>query len=126
MRVVRTAAVLLVLTLILGAPGAYAAPASSSARAASGNEILHQLWGLLTSFWSQAGCRIDPLGGCAPSPNEGCRLDPLGGCAPSPNEGCEIDPLGRCSTSSSTKISPPPTLDEGCRIDPLGNCLPTQ
>jgi hypothetical protein len=107
MRVVRTAAVLLVLTLALGAPGAFAASTSPPARAASGGEILHQLWGLLTSFWSQ----------------EGCRLDPLGGCAPAPNAGCEIDPLGKCSTSSSAKISPPPTLDEGCELDPLGRRL---
>lgn len=45
---------------------------------------LSQIWNLLTSIWSEAGCRMDPNGGCIPEPqtDAGCRMDPSGGCIP--------------------------------------------
>ena len=57
---------------------------------------------LMVALWNKAGCRIDPLGGCAPSASEtesGCRIDPWGRCADATapaDAGCGIDPLGRC------------------------------
>lgn len=58
--------------------------------------------------WADAGCYIDPYGGCAPARSEpvlsenGCYIDPSGGCAP--------------------EAPAPSNLDEGCYIDPSGGC----
>ncbi len=58
-------------------------------------ELLSQIWSSLTAIWENAGCILDPHGGCAttdvtpppgpdevspPSTDEGCILDPHGGC----------------------------------------------
>lgn len=45
---------------------------------------LSQVWTLLTSIWSEAGCRMDPDGKCLPETQTtaGCRMDPSGGCVP--------------------------------------------
>jgi hypothetical protein len=63
--------------------------------------LISSLWGALTSFWSAAGCEIDPSGKCVSShgatlparPGRGLRQERLvnvRGAA-----GCEIDPNGR-------------------------------
>lgn len=79
---------------------------------------------ILTRLWADAGCILDPHGGCrdgngALSREEGCILDPHGRCATTPiwaPEGCGIDPHGGCRDSA------PLPRDEGCGIDPGGNC----
>lgn len=84
---------------------------------------LSQLWSLLTELWSDAGCIIDPYGGCTagagPLGEEGCGLDPHGVCGDAPRgssteEGCGIDPYG-CPGTRNT-----PNADAGCGIDPYG------
>jgi hypothetical protein len=96
MKMLRKAAVLVLLGLVLAAPWA------SAAEAREREPLLHGLWSFLGSVWSAAGCRLDPLGGCstgeepqAPGTDAGCRLDPWG-CPPLPSEdhGCRIDPWG--------------------------------
>ena len=123
MRVLRRAAVFVLLGLILGAPWAAAlearpdgVPRQATWAARSTLDILHPLWNLLARVWNKEGCTIDPLGGCVPKADsgaqattskEGCRMDPLGGCLPGTtptngvqgDEGCTMDPLGRCGPS---------------------------
>lgn len=66
--------------------------------AAGRPSLLDHVWSLLTSAWSEAGCRMDPNGSCAPAPqtDEGCRMDPNGRCLPAPeaDAGCGMDPSG--------------------------------
>ena len=64
---------------------------------------LSRLGELLAAFWNKEGCRIDPLGGCAPSASD-------------TEAGCGIDPWGRCAEASA------PPSDAGCGIDPWGRC----
>lgn len=61
------------------------------------------LWIYLASVWSgssaDAGCGMDPDGGCAPEqPDAGCGADPNGMCTPDTQEatdaGCGWDPFG--------------------------------
>lgn len=42
--------------------------------------FLSQVWSLLTSIWSEAGCGMDPDGKCLPAPqtDAGCGMDPNG------------------------------------------------
>lgn len=56
----------------------------TAALAAGRPPLLTQVWTLLTSIWSEAGCIMDPDGRCAPAPqaDEGCIMDPNGGCRP--------------------------------------------
>jgi hypothetical protein len=81
-----------------------------------------QLWSLLTELWSEAGCIIDPHGGCGtgsgPLGEAGCGLDPHGVCGGGAQgsfteAGCGIDPYG-CPGTQSTNA------DAGCGIDPHG------
>lgn len=70
----------------------------AAALAAAQPTFLDQVWSLLTAAWSEAGCRMDPNGHCAPAPqtDEGCRMDPDGRCLPAPqaDAGCIMDPNG--------------------------------
>lgn len=52
----------------------------AAALAAGRPTSLSQVWTLLTSIWSEEGCRMDPDGKCLPAPqtDEGCRMDPDG------------------------------------------------
>ncbi|HEX7184162.1 MAG TPA: hypothetical protein VF756_20195 [Thermoanaerobaculia bacterium] len=95
MRIPRKAVVVLVVCLVLGAPWAWASERRTEAvsveieRATPGGaEVFEHLWDLLIAVWSEAGCRIDPLGsGCTedsgpeaatPAGDAGCTMDPLG------------------------------------------------
>lgn len=106
MRFLRFLRVIVVVLLVLSAMSTpiSAEPRGGAAVAGEGG-WLQGLWGFLAGLLSDAGCGIDPLGGCrqeAPSSDAGCTLDPLGGCqqaVPTVDEGCTIDPLGRCATS---------------------------
>lgn len=79
-------------------------------RAAS---LLDRLWSALTGVWAEAGCIIDPNGGCGASP-----------AAPGTDEGCIIDPHGGCAAVLIEPPAPAPTPDEGCILDPHGGCAP--
>src|SRR5436305_13655379 len=108
MRVLRRAAVLILLGLNLGTPWAGATPPRSAAqshpsRRATAQHVLDYLSGLLTSFWLQGGCTIDPDGRCAP----GTQLL-------NADEGCTLDPNGRCAPGTQTR-----NLDAACGMDPL-------
>lgn len=72
-------------------------------------DLLNRLWETLTGIWAEAGCILDPHGGCGTTPDAGCILDPNGG-------GC-----------SAVQTEPPataPRAAEGCIIDPNGGCAP--
>jgi hypothetical protein len=84
MRVLR----LVLVVVFAAAPGVSQASALPSREGATRSEmenhtrsafsLLGQLW---VTFWNKEGCRIDPLGGCAPSASDteaGCRIDPWG------------------------------------------------
>jgi hypothetical protein len=72
------------------------------------SEVFSKLSTWWNAAWADAGCYIDPHGGCAPARSEpvfseaGCYIDPNGGCAP--------------------EAPAPSNLDEGCYIDPSGGC----
>jgi hypothetical protein len=95
---VRRIALFLALSLLV-APWAFAGPSGES-----GQGFFLQAWNLLTSFWSDEGCNIDPNGRCIPMP---ASLD----------TGCNIDPDGRCLSSPGVQV---PMSDTGCNIDPNG------
>ena len=95
------------LATFLMAPWASAAPQAGSAGSGP-RAALSRLWSALTSFWSKAGCEIDPNGLCRPA-------------TVSPKAGCQADPDGRCLPGSG--LSPAPSLDAGCEADPSGRCL---
>lgn len=92
MRILRVAAVLVLLGLSLGTSGASAAKARSErsphpAKTAIRSAV--QLWDLVRDVRIKAGCGTDPLGRCLPSlapptqnTDEGCRIDPWGRCSP--------------------------------------------
>ena len=79
MRHVRRIAILLVLGILLGASGSFAAEAQPADR----GSVFSQVWDFFSALWSDSGCIIDPLGRCVDEPSE---ID----------EGCGMDPLGRC------------------------------
>jgi len=108
MRIVRRAAVLILLGLTLGTPWAGASPLRLAE--ATPRRVLDYLGGLLASLWLNGGCTIDPDGHCAPgAPVQGT------------NTGCTMDPNGRCTPGTQN-----PGTDGGCTIDPLGRCAPGQ
>jgi anti-sigma factor RsiW len=94
MRVLRTAAVLILLALSLGtsafaAKARPAAPARSSRAAApSAAGVFAPLWRLAVEAWAKEGCAIEPWGRCGASAQ-----------TQDADSGCGIDPLGRCSAS---------------------------
>ncbi len=99
MRVVRRAAVLILLGLSLGFPGASLAkarpektPPQTRGAALNALDLLNSLSHFLTRLGFKADCSIDPLGQCmasTPAPGAqtqnteaGCGMDPLGACSP--------------------------------------------
>jgi len=58
----RRIVLILVLTACLGTLPAWASPATPY----NGQQLaeLNQLWNLFTSLWGEAGCILDPYGGC--------------------------------------------------------------
>jgi hypothetical protein len=86
--------------------------ASPRERIAPGVDLLTRLWSVLTAAWADAGCWIDPNGGCATGSPEG----------PGTDEGCGIDPHGGCAAGRSEAPMAPPGTDAGCGIDPNGGC----
>jgi hypothetical protein len=79
--------------------------------------VLARFWNLLTAFWAEEGCWIDPNGGRCAGPQNA---------APARNlrdEGCGIDPDGRCHGGAASAAPVLPAFpDEGCGIDPNGRC----
>ncbi len=101
-----------VLLLALAAlPAAALAPPRSQDPAPAASFTL-RLWDWLASAWAEAGCIIDPGGGCAGAAEEPAPAE-------RPDEGCIIDPNGRCSPRQEHP-------DAGCIIDPSGGCAPRQ
>ena len=109
MRILRTAAVLILLALSLGT-SAFAAKArpEAASRPAAGSAagVFAPLWRLAVDGLAKAGCTINPWGQCGAS-------------APTlpTKEGCGIDPLGRCGASAQTRDA-----EEGCGLEPWGRC----
>jgi hypothetical protein len=94
---VRRAAALFVLSILLAASWSAAEP-----RNERGATLARLLW---TILWSDIGCVIDPSGACG------------GNSAPSQVDiGCGIDPDGRCRDSAASQT------DIGCGADPNGAC----
>lgn len=109
MRIVRRAAVLILLGLTLGTT-AWAGASPLRLAGSTPHHVLDYLGSFLSSLWLKGGCTIDPDGRCAPSaPAQG-----TGG-------GCTVDPLGRCAPGTQTQ-----STDTGCTMDPLGRCAPGQ
>lgn len=77
---VRRAAVLSVLCVLLAAPWSFAAPQQN--HQAPSPPLLGQLWSRLATLWSDIGCVADPGGSCrgaaATQGDIGCGLDPHG------------------------------------------------
>lgn len=100
--VVRRAASLFVLVVLLAAP--WSAAEAEEGREGESSQLWMQIWDGLVSIWSDIGCGIDPHGGCVDNVDIGCGLDPNGGCVDnSPllsntDIGCGADPNGRCGS----------------------------
>lgn len=77
---VRRAAMLFVLCVLLAAPWSAAAPRQDHKTAPP--PLLGQLWSRLATLWSDIGCVIDPNGSCrgaaATQGDIGCGIDPHG------------------------------------------------
>jgi hypothetical protein len=76
-------------------------------------DLLDRLWSTFTGIWAEAGCILDPHGGCGTSP-----------AAPGMDAGCIIDPNGGCAAVQNEPPAPAPRTDEGCILDPNGGCAP--
>jgi hypothetical protein len=119
---VRRAAVLFVLCVLLAARWSTAAPRQD--HKASSPTAIGQLWSQLLTLWSDIGCGIDPDGRChssaTPQSDIGCGIDPHGSChssaATQGDIGCIADPDGRCRSAAATQG------DIGCILDPSGRC----
>jgi hypothetical protein len=90
----RKVLVLLLLSSVLTAPGAFAGRRLERPRPVNGAELaplalVSRAWSLLTSLWSKTGCHIDPDGRCVSEP-----IQPL----PTADAGCNIDPNGGCGS----------------------------
>jgi hypothetical protein len=93
----RKVVVLLLLTAVLTAPGAFAGHRLDKPRPAHSAELaplalVSRAWSFLTSLWSKTGCHIDPNGACVNSPA------PLPPPTDQSDIGCNIDPFGRCGS----------------------------
>jgi hypothetical protein len=105
----RTVVVLLLLGLAAGASAATAAeshtriPHRAEAVSTQGQlALLGPVGAYFVSIWSNIGCRIDPLGRCAPDQNESAPPPAAGdssGEALEADAGCIIDPWGACAQS---------------------------
>ncbi len=91
-----------ILALALTTPAWGASPNGEAPRL---TDPLARLWNVLTAFWAEEGCGIDPNGESVTT-DAGCWIDPNGGCAenspqaPSTDAGCGIDPHGGCATGN--------------------------
>ena len=98
--IVRRAAVLFVLCVLLAAP--WSTAASRQDHTAPSPTLLGQLWSQLITLWGDIGCGIDPDGRCHTSATTqgdiGCIADPSGSCHRSATAqgdiGCIADPNG--------------------------------
>jgi len=97
---VRRAAVLFVLCVLLAAPWSAAAPRQD--HTAPPQPFLGQIWSELATLWSDIGCGIDPHGSCR------------GTAATQGDIGCGADPGGSCHSAATTQG------DIGCVADPHG------
>jgi hypothetical protein len=101
-RIIRFAFVLILALVLVPAPSWAAGPQTRTTLP----DAVTRFWSLLSSLWAEAGCILDPNGGCLPDQTPqpllpqtdgGCIIDPSGGCSrPQPDEGCILDPSGRC------------------------------
>lgn len=106
MRVLRRAAVFVVLAMVVGAPWGMAAQTHTDVQGrfhgrhvgrGSTVGLLDYLRSLLTGFGIKAGSQVGPLEAC-PTWDLFCGGEPLGGPQTQNSEsGCTIDPLGVCS-----------------------------
>ena len=99
--VVRRAAILFVLVVLLAAP--WSAAEAGEGRGGEGSQFWAQIWDGLVSIWGDIGCIMDPNVRCGDNVDIGCVIDPSGGCHNSPplsnaEIGCVIDPDGRCGS----------------------------
>ncbi len=83
----RRVVVLAVLSLLLIAPWASAAPRHGSSQPAGLSgipDLLSVAWSWIAGGWMKEGCNIDANGRCVtPVPaKEGCNIDPSGHCLP--------------------------------------------
>jgi hypothetical protein len=99
---VRRAAALFVLSLLLATPWVAAEPLQGHGAAPAA--LVGQLWSQLTALWGDIGCILDPDGRCRDSATSQGDI------------GCGIDPDGRCLGSATTQG------DIGCGADPNGRC----
>ena len=117
---VRRAAVLFVLCVLLAARWSTAAPRQD--HTVTSPTPLGQLWSQLITLWGDIGCGLDPDGRChtsaATQGDIGCGADPSGSChvstASQGDIGCIMDPDGRCRGAAATQG------DIGCGLDPHG------
>jgi len=97
---VRRAAVLFVLCVLLAVPWSAATPLQDHKSAPL--PLLGQLWNRLAALWSDIGCVADPNGSCH------------GAATTQGDIGCIMDPNGRCRGAAATQG------DIGCIMDPHG------
>jgi hypothetical protein len=98
------------LAAALAVPSWGASPGGRPTRSA---DPMARLWSALTAVWAEAGCWLDPHGGCTAGSPEAAGKD----------EGCWLDPNGgHCAAGQSAAPAPLPRTDEGCWIDPHGGC----
>jgi hypothetical protein len=92
---------ILVIVAAVSTPSAWGAPRRLPSEI-SPFDIFAWAWHSLAAVWSEAGCILDPHGGCATDQTDGgCGIDPHGGCATlATDEGCAIDPHGGCKPGS--------------------------
>lgn len=106
-----------------GSPWAAAVPAAGAPKVAALGS-LGSLWSwMIHRIWPDAGCGIDPSGGCATAAPGVKRAAGAGHARP--EGGCLIDPNGECAaavrprvTVGAKRLRP----DGGCGIDPNGGC----
>lgn len=107
MRVLRRAAVFVVILVVVGAPWALAAQTYTDGHGRDHGQhvnrdssvgLLDYLWGLLKHLGAKPGLKANPLNAC-PNGNPVCGGKPIDGAqTQDPEAGCTIDPLGVCST----------------------------
>jgi len=88
----RNLAALLLAATLLVPWSASAAPLSPAELRTASPALEQRFWNLLTELWTEAGCIIDPSGGCAGAQSTAAPPDLL-------DLGCGIDPSGGCGSS---------------------------
>jgi hypothetical protein len=90
----RNLASLLLAASLLAPWAASAAPNSPVELRVHSSAGLTTFWSLLTTLWAEAGCIIDPNGGCHGGAQSTAPPPPA-----VPDAGCGIDPSGRCGST---------------------------